>query len=59
MDLAAVEFLDRRSIAALNRYQEFGLQEQPSLFIEVHGSPSSVDEIFETAQALCEETMDN
>ena len=55
VDLAAVEFLDRRSIAALNRYQEFGLQEQPSLFIEVHGSPSSVDEIFETAQALCEE----
>ncbi len=55
VDLAAVEFLDRRSIAALNRFQEFGLQEQPSLFIEVHGSPSAVDEIFETAQALCEE----
>ena len=55
VDLAAVEFLDRRSIAALNRYQAFGLQEQPSLFIEVHGSPSSVNEIFETAQALCEE----
>ena len=55
VDLAAVEFLDRRSIAALNRYQEFGLQEQPSLFIEVHGSPSSVDEVFETARALCEE----
>ena len=55
VDLAAVEFLDRRSITALNRFQEFGLQEQPSLFIEVHGSPSAVDEIFETAQALCEE----
>ncbi len=55
VDLAAVEFLDRRSIAALNRFQEFGLQEQPSLFIEVHGSPSAVDEIFETARALCEE----
>ena len=55
VDLAAVEFLDRRSIAALNRYQGFGLQEQPLLFIEVHGSPSCVDEVFETAQALCEE----
>lgn len=57
VDLAAVEFLDRRSITALNRYQGFGLQEQPSLFIEVHGSPSSVDEVFETAQALCEENQ--
>ena len=55
VDLAAVEFLDRRSIAALNRFQHFGLDEQPSLFIEVHGSPSSVDEVFETAHALCEE----
>jgi len=54
IDLAAVEFLDRRSIAALNRLQKFGLEEKPSLFIEVHGSPSSVDEIFATAQALCE-----
>jgi D-lactate dehydrogenase (cytochrome) len=55
VDLAAVEFLDRRSIAALNRFQEFGLDEKPSLFIEVHGSPSSVDEVFATAKTLCEE----
>jgi D-lactate dehydrogenase (cytochrome) len=55
VDLAAVEFLDRRSIAALNRFQTFGLTEQPSLFIEVHGSPTSVDEVFSTARGLCEE----
>lgn len=55
VDLAAVEFLDRRSLAALNRFQGFGLDEKPSLFIEVHGSPSSVDEVFATAQTLCEE----
>jgi D-lactate dehydrogenase (cytochrome) len=55
IDLAAVEFLDRRSIAALNRFLEFGLDEKPSLFIEVHGSPSSVDEVFAVAQALCDE----
>lgn len=55
VDLAAVEFLDRRSIAALNRFQSFGLVEQPSLFIEVHGSPSAVDEVFAMATALCEE----
>ncbi len=55
VDLAAVEFLDRRSVAALNRFQEFGLIEQPSLFIEVHGSPTSVDEVFATARTVCEE----
>jgi len=55
VDLAAVEFLDRRSLAALNRFQGFGLLEQPSLFIEVHGSPTSVDEVFATARTLCEE----
>jgi D-lactate dehydrogenase (cytochrome) len=55
VDLAAVEFLDRRSVAALNRFQGFGLLEQPSLFIEVHGSPISVAEVFAAAQVLCEE----
>jgi D-lactate dehydrogenase (cytochrome) len=55
VDLAAVEFLDRRSVAALNRFQGFGLAEHPSLFLEVHGSPTSVEEVFTTAQVLCEE----
>ena len=55
IDLAAIEFLDRRSIAALNRFQHFGLVEQPSLFVEVHGSHSSVEEIFTSALTICEE----
>lgn len=55
VDLAAIEFLDRRSIAALNRFQGFGLLEQPSLFVEVHGTESAVDAVFATAVALCEE----
>jgi D-lactate dehydrogenase (cytochrome) len=55
VDLAAVEFLDRRSIAALNRFQSFGLTEQPSLFIEVHGSPTSVAEVFAVVRTVCEE----
>ena len=55
VDLAAVEFLDRRSIAALNRFQNFGLVEQPSLLIEVHGSPSSVKEVFAIVRTICEE----
>jgi D-lactate dehydrogenase (cytochrome) len=59
VDLAAIEFLDRRSVAALNCFQGFGLIEQPSLFIEVHGSPTSVDEVFTTARTLCEEHEGN
>ncbi|MGH7962703.1 MAG: FAD-binding oxidoreductase, partial [Candidatus Binatia bacterium] len=55
VDLAAVEFIDRRSIAALNRFQGFGLAEHPSLFIEIHGSAGSVDEVFATVTALCAE----
>lgn len=55
VDLAAVEFLDRRSIAALNRFQAFDLVEQPSLFIEVHGSPVSVDEVFAMVTVLCQD----
>ncbi|MBI3757284.1 MAG: FAD-binding oxidoreductase [Deltaproteobacteria bacterium] len=55
VDLAAVEFLDRRSIAALNTFQGFGLVEQPSLFVEVHGAPRTVEDVFTTAVTLCEE----
>lgn len=55
VDLAAVEFLDTRSIAALNRFGNFGLQKCPSLFIEVHGSTTTVREIFDTAAELCKE----
>lgn len=55
VDLAAVEFLDRRSIAALNKFQGFGLVEQPSLFVEVHGVPQMLEDIFTTAVTLCEE----
>ncbi len=57
VDLAAVEFLDQRSIAALNRFRDFGLTELPSLFIEVHGSESSVEEVFGTTHSLCEENQ--
>ncbi len=55
VDLAAVEFLDRRSLAALNKFQGFGLVEQPSLFLEVHGAPQTVKDVFSVATSLCEE----
>jgi len=37
LDLAAVEFLDRNVIQALNMLNNYGLEETPCLFIEIHG----------------------
>src|SRR6266446_6817964 len=37
IDVAAVEFLDDRTIAALNRFGAFDLVEAPALLLEVHG----------------------
>jgi D-lactate dehydrogenase (cytochrome) len=53
IDVAAIEFLDGRTIAALNAFGQFGLTERPSLFVEVHGSPSVVDETWRLAEEVC------
>jgi D-lactate dehydrogenase (cytochrome) len=52
VDLAAVEFLDDRTIAALNRFGGFGLTEAPSLLIEVHGSETGVAEAWQAAEEV-------
>jgi D-lactate dehydrogenase (cytochrome) len=52
IDVAAVEFLDARTIAALNRFGGFGLAESPSLLVEVHGSAGSVAEVWQTAEEV-------
>jgi D-lactate dehydrogenase (cytochrome) len=44
IDVAAVEFLDAGTMAALNRFGGFGLVEAPSLLVEVHGSETGVAE---------------
>jgi D-lactate dehydrogenase (cytochrome) len=49
VDVAALEFLDARTIAALNRFQAFGLAERPTLLLEVHGTDATVDEVWATA----------
>jgi len=55
LDVAAIEFLDAPTVAALNRFRGFGLVEAPSLLVEVHGSVAGVDEtwqsVVETARA--------
>jgi len=48
VDVAAVEFLDARTVAALNRFGGFGLPETPCLLVEVHGSDAGVEETWRT-----------
>src|SRR5713226_7983240 len=49
-DVAAVEFLDGRTVAALNRFGGFGLVETPTLLVEVHGSEAGVAETWAGAE---------
>ena len=50
VDVAAVEFLDGRTVAALNRFGQFGLAETPTLLVEVHGSEAGVAEVWAAAE---------
>src|SRR5438874_8176790 len=49
VDVAAVEFLDARTVAALERFGAFGLAETPTLLVEVHGSEAGVAEAWAAA----------
>ena len=49
LDLAAVEFLDRNVIGALNQLKEYGLEEVPALFLEAHGAEPVLDAVEEAA----------
>ncbi len=55
IDLAAVELIDRRTIAALNRFRGYGLEEQPTLFLEADGSEVHVEESARAALEVCAE----
>ncbi len=61
LDLAAVEFLDRNVIEALNLLNNYGLEEVPCLFIEAHGSEqvltSNIESATQIAQELGGETL--
>jgi len=55
LDLAAVEFLDRALVQALNALKDYGLEESPCLFLEFHGPESAIAATAELAASICEE----
>lgn len=57
IDLAAVEFLDRRVMAALNKLKDFGLEEVPALFLEFHGPKVSLEAQLGAAAQICKENQ--
>src|SRR5437762_3742612 len=50
VDVAAVEFLDARTVAALNRFGSFGLAETPTLLVGVHGRHAGVASVAGAAE---------
>ncbi|MCS6853375.1 MAG: FAD-binding protein [Elioraea sp.] len=54
LPLARIELLDEVQVAACNRHSGLGLAEVPTLFVEFHGSPASVDEQIGHLRALAE-----
>jgi len=52
MPFARIEFLDEHQIRACNMHSKLGLPELPTLFLEFHGSESSVNEQSAMAQAV-------
>ncbi len=44
--IARAERLDALTVAAVNRYSQTGLKEQPMLFLEFHGTPANIAKRF-------------
>lgn len=55
VDLAAAEFLDRATVAAVNRLRGFSLDEAPTLLLEAHGSPTVLVELTPTVESIARE----
>jgi D-lactate dehydrogenase (cytochrome) len=53
--IARAELLDALSVTAVNRYSNTTLKEQPTLFLEFHGTPASVEQQAETVQQIAKE----
>ena len=55
IDLAAVEFLDRGVMRALNSLKQYRLQELPSLFLEFHGPKEATVSNRDLADTVCKD----
>jgi D-lactate dehydrogenase (cytochrome) len=55
IDIAAIEFLDRNVIHALNLLKDYKLDEVPALFLEFHGPGEVLSSNSELAKSICEE----
>ncbi|MCK4573142.1 MAG: FAD-binding oxidoreductase [candidate division Zixibacteria bacterium] len=55
IDIAAIEFLDRKTMQALNLLKDYGLEEVPALFLEFHGPDEVLRSNNELAESICEE----
>jgi D-lactate dehydrogenase (cytochrome) len=55
IDIAAIEFLDRHVMRALNALKGYGLDESPTLFLEFHGPKSALESNSELANGICSE----
>jgi len=53
LDLAAIEFLDRRLMTALNQLKDYGLEEVPALFLEFHGPKPVLESNNELVESIC------
>lgn len=55
VDVAAAEFLDRSTVAAVNGFRNLSLEETPTLLIEAHGSDAVLGETAQTVEAIAQE----
>ncbi|HLH88673.1 MAG TPA: FAD-linked oxidase C-terminal domain-containing protein [Xanthobacteraceae bacterium] len=53
--VARIELLDEVMIRGVNRYAELGIMEQPTLFLEFHGTPAAVAEQAEAVREIAHE----
>ncbi len=53
--VARIELLDEVMIRGVNRYAKLGIMEQPTLFLEFHGTPAAVAEQAESVREIAHE----